>query len=851
MPQTHSDLPMSALLSAALEYAKHGWYVVPLRARGKEPRVLDWVNEASCDPEQIRAWWRRWPDSNIGIACGRNTGLDVLDIDGDEGAATLAALEAEHGPIPATFEVSTRNGRHLYFWANEDVRNSVKNLEIFGPGVDTRAQGGQVVAPPSIHPEGHVYAWRPGHSPRELEAPTSWPPWVIQRFVAYQEERRARPEPRHTVDPVADGAQRYARAALEREVADLAEVGQGGRNDALNRASFNLGQLVGAGALDEYEVWDRLLEACERNGLLEDDGRRQCEKTIRSGVQGGRQQPRAIPEPRYARSREPSAPRPNASPPFEDPPPPDGPDDYMGGGDDGDGDDLPEIINDTKLARMVREADYWLSQDPELFQRGNLLVQVLRDSAPLAGEGRTRQAPRIGEIRPQWLAALSTRRVRWIKRTWKAARGNREGYWEMTPCRPPRDVIGALYERGHWEHVRHLEGVSVCPILRPDGTVLEEPGYDPLTGVLYEPLEQFPPIPEQPDELDAEAALERLCDVVCDFPFESVEHKAAWVAATLTPLARYAFRGPSPLFLFDANTPGAGKGKLANVTSEIGIGAVPAVMVHTRDESEERKRITSYALESEPVVLIDNVEGTFGSSAMCVALTSDTWSDRILGGSRTYKGPLTTTWLMTANNVQLTTDMVRRTCHIRLNVDEERPEERTGFRYPHLEQHVRRHRPQLVAAALTMLRAYCVAGRPDQGLPSWGSFEGWSALVRQAVVFAGMPDPGKTRENLRAVANLDSDALTDFVNALHEHAPEGAGKTVGNILAMARDHEELRDALHAFGGQKALASAKSLGWLLRKHRNRIVDGKAIAGEKDDHRKQWVWWVRRTERTADA
>ncbi|MEZ6073962.1 MAG: hypothetical protein R3C10_27700 [Pirellulales bacterium] len=114
-----------------------------------------------------------------------------------------------------------------------------------------------------------------------------------------------------------------------------------------------------------------------------------------------------------------------------------------------------------------------------------------------------------------------------------------------------------------------------------------------------------------------------------------------------------------------------------------------------------------------------------------------------MGRSEIVEMPLLTTWAATGNNVVLMADTSRRVCHIRLESRLENPEEREGFRHPHLTRWVAENRPVLLAAALTVLAAYCRAGRPDQGLKTWGSFEGWSQLVRQALVWAGQPDPGK------------------------------------------------------------------------------------------------------------
>jgi len=113
---------------------------------------------ATTDESTIRQWWHTEPRYNIGIACGLESGVFVVDIDSHESEVRLAKLEAEHEKLPSTVESITARGRHLYFrYALEHpVHNTASKI---APGVDTRGQGGYVLAPPSIHPSGREYAW--------------------------------------------------------------------------------------------------------------------------------------------------------------------------------------------------------------------------------------------------------------------------------------------------------------------------------------------------------------------------------------------------------------------------------------------------------------------------------------------------------------------------------------------------------------------------------------------------------------------------------------------------------------------------------------------------------------------
>lgn len=156
-----------ALESSALAYLERGWSVIPIEPRGKRP-LVKWEAFQNRLPTkgEIHAWVRRWPSANVGIVTGTISRLVVLDIDpGHGGDDSLVTLEREHGALPHTIEaLSGGGGRHVYFeHPGEPTRNRVG----LAPGIDLRADGGLVVAPPSIHPSGRPYAWEVSHHPDE------------------------------------------------------------------------------------------------------------------------------------------------------------------------------------------------------------------------------------------------------------------------------------------------------------------------------------------------------------------------------------------------------------------------------------------------------------------------------------------------------------------------------------------------------------------------------------------------------------------------------------------------------------------------------------------------------------
>jgi hypothetical protein len=342
----------------------------------------------------------------------------------------------------------------------------------------------------------------------------------------------------------------------------------------------------------------------------------------------------------------------------------------------------------------------------------------------------------------------------------------------------------------------------------------------------------FPPVCERPSLNDAVAARDVLLEAVEDFPFERHVHRAAWLAALLTPLARFAFTGPSPLFLVDANVRAAGKGLSLDTISRIVTGERFTVATYTDDEEELRKRITSLVLAGDRLVLFDNLAGRFGNAVLDAALTGTSWKDRLLGINRMAEGPLYITWYATGNNVAITADTARRVCHIRFESAEEHPERRQGFHHPNLLAWVGENRGRLLAAALTILRGYCAAGRPDLCLHAWGSFEGWSGLPRSAVVWVGLPDPGETRLLLQEQADVVAEGMGALLQCWEQMDPDRRGLTAAEVIQTCKDpplglpgvSTDLRDALESLLGK---LDARTLGTKLRSYRRRVFHGRFI------------------------
>jgi hypothetical protein len=277
---------LSALLDAALGYATGGWPVFPVVPRGKVPATPRGFHDATLNPETIRRRWRI-PDRNVASPTGPVSGFWVLDIDGAEGEANLARLEAEHGPLPATRTALTGGGgRHLLFRYTGPIQSSVGRI---ATAIDVRCDLAYVVLAPSMHPSGRTYAWADGDGSYEI---ATAPEWIVR-------SARKRPDSiaeraAVTVAPRApDRTGAYGRAALDAEIVRLRDAIPGCRNVELNRVAFRLHQLVAGNEIAEQTVVDGLIEACHANGLIGDDGMSAVLRTIRSAASAGMRFPRS------------------------------------------------------------------------------------------------------------------------------------------------------------------------------------------------------------------------------------------------------------------------------------------------------------------------------------------------------------------------------------------------------------------------------------------------------------------------------------------------------------------------------------------------------------------------------
>lgn len=231
------------MLQAALSYIARGWAVFPLYPKDKKPITKNGFKNASTDPEQVRSWWTNTPNANIGIATGG--GIVVIDIDNDpekgkDGSASLKQWEQANGALPPTLSVKTgRGGRHLYY----------KSAESFGcrtsaiPYVDIRGEGGYIVAPPSVHPNGNIYEWETDLNTDTLAEVSA----TVKKLIEWKEPRKRKNPP-------------VGKLPLPGAIAENLNFSEGNRNDGLFRLAASL-QARGA---EDSEILSHIESVNER-----------------------------------------------------------------------------------------------------------------------------------------------------------------------------------------------------------------------------------------------------------------------------------------------------------------------------------------------------------------------------------------------------------------------------------------------------------------------------------------------------------------------------------------------------------------------------------------------------------
>lgn len=502
--------------------------------------------------------------------------------------------------------------------------------------------------------------------------------------------------------------------------------------------------------------------------------------------------------------------------------------------------DRVEILADTDATRITQEAITALKRRGGIYQRSGILVEPRLDPArKLKGLLRPAEELKMVEIHIHRMRSLLAEACRFFI----------EKKDEQVDVHVPEWLPGDVVYRPDWPGIPVVESLSENPTLRADGTIHDTPGYDSNTGNYFSADGVvFQKILDQPTIEDAKRAFNTLMDPFCDFPFVADYDKSVACAIVLTMLARNAIAGPTPPFVIQTSTPRTGKDLLTDVLTIIGTGRQTPGRSLPDNDVEFTKLLLSLGISSARVVSFGNCEGLIGSPALSHAVTRELIGDRLLGANRDVTVALRPVWLFNGNNPYFRSDFGPRVILLTMDAEMEDPQARSGWKHDPLLSYVKRERPRLVAAGLTILRAYCVAGKPKHGRSKRGSFESWDDLIRGALIWLGAADPCAGVVNVRTMADADLDklrallsawrdafkdraiTLAEVVEASRAVAMFGSGRGADIPPNVRRDLSNALASLDAKFGDRYTAS--SIGYAIRHHKNRRLDVVGIGQAKD-------------------
>jgi hypothetical protein len=740
-----------AFLDYALRYAALGWPVFPLKTQRKDPATEHGFKNATTDPSVIREWWKRNPKANIGLPA---TDLFwILDVDPRNGGIeSLELLESKHGKLPDTLQAQTGSGGRHYFF--QTPTGGLPIVHGFLPGMDAQAPGSYVVAAPSVHPNGSPYIWD-GTEEFDRQQILLAPEWLValvrgstggdkgkSGVSTVVPDRWSKGKQHDTLASIAgtmryrgsdyleilavlrvmnetrceepgsdENIQRLAKSAVESwepgvfkqksalnghaasapadpEIdyesclkAETAKVIESKNVSLAYKAEF-ISLCVRAGPEAIFDAREALLKAFPKEfkvkGVGAFDGR------ISKGFA-------AIPIAPVAASTTGLA---------------------------------QVLISGRQLRDISRDAIKQTAvknDPPSLFVRSGCLVHVIQDE---------NERPSVSQVTESRLRGVIARTCDFMKY---------DRFGELKDAFPPVDVVRDIlaFNPITWPFP-HLTNVVEVPVLRPDGSVLDQPGYDKSSGIYYAPasdLKSFP-LPDSPTQEDVLRARGIVEEAIGEFPYVDAASKANLYGLLLTPVLRPAISGCAPLAVVDAPQAGTGKSLLIDVLSIITTGRPAAMMPYPYKEEEMQKQIGASLSAGRQLIVFDNLEGELRSPALALAITAKEFEARILGVSQNMTVSNASTWIVTGNNIRPAGDMPRRCYQIRLNANAAQPYTGRKFTHPRLLKWVTENRSEILHALLVIARYWFSSRSPQLITETVGSFEDWHQTVGSVVTHA-------------------------------------------------------------------------------------------------------------------
>jgi len=828
----------------ALGYAGLGLPVFPLKPGTKKPATKHGFLDATTDPEVIAGpdWWGGNKALNVGVAAGAASGLLVIDLDRKtwikdpsaefgitlaDGAESLQRWLAERGlTLPQVPWVKTPSGG-VHLWMRLNGR-TVRNRNGVLPGVDISGDGGYVAVWPSgirmrfpddprerrkAHPGDFyygTYAWHgcPCQAPlapddlldalEELHGTSSngqgggggGNGWDGDRPKLPPVEQLLEHGLPHPHDDnmtalagslVARGVPRDEAMAILRKVADITA-------ETYPWTDSNLA---------------RKLDSANGKGFGEpvQEGLQTAAAWAQAAGGQGQQSPSTAPVV--------AAPRPDIN---------------CGSGSG------PEAIRAVQKALKDGKIlyTYAVSGKVVMLQESDTIEVDADRTLPLPASAVPAGAPELMN-----LLAHHTRTFR------VSAGKNGPVQFEYTP---QAGFLTAVLSNRLWPGLRQLNGIIGAPVLRPDGTLLQQPGYDPATGLYLANRVRITYVPAAPPADAVSWARDLVLDrVLRDFPWRGPADRANCLAMLVTQVLRHYLRGsPVPFFPVTATDQSSGKTLLATIC---GVLFGQASITWTGDDEELRKTLTSVMTGQEGVITFDNLpEGTVVRSAVLSKLLTDrTWGDRMLGKNGLGQFINDRLWMATGNNLRIGGDMATRSVVIAIDPQMPHPERRSGFAIADLESWIREPANQrdLLTAVLVLVADWAAAGCPEADVVPVRQFTKWArvcgGLLAHHKVDGFLANQG-------AVEDMDDDDA-DWVGFLARCVTVlGTGWVTSERVAGSAADQRWGGSFPTGKGDDPLLSVKSMGKRLAGQEGRYHGTWVLQGWRDPHTKMRLWTV---------
>jgi hypothetical protein len=794
----------------ARDVLRRGYKPVPVPIGGKGPVLSKW-QKLDVTPDTVGRYFDG--GENCGVILGPRSGnLADVDLDCEEAVALAPHFLPRTGSIYG--RAGKRRSHYLYKCGDPPAKAAVKLLdEARAVIVEVRVGGGgkgvQSIWPGSLHPSGERYAFDEDGEPRRVDFADL--DFAARKIAVGSLLVRHWPETnRHE--------------AAMRVGGFLARVGW----SETNIAGFIVATQEAAGVADPGHVENGRLAAV-------DAARNHAETGGGYGLPAlvdffGDAVARAIAKIVGYRGR--AAPEPTSP----------------------DGRPLIQVEGGSLSANADEAEAALIDAGVAFYERSNTLVRpIVKDVDGF--HGKQTKTAQLASVRTAYLRDVLGRHAHWRKFDRRAR--------EWVRCDPPKDTADTVLARaGEWGFPT-IAGIINTPTLRPDGSILDQAGFDPATRLLLLDPPPMAPIPDKPTPADARTALKLLRDLIKGFPLVGEVDRAVMLSTLITPVARGNF-SVAPLHAIDAPVAGSGKSYGHDCAAVIATGQRMPVIAAGRDEEESEKRLGSALLAGQPLVCVDNLSGALSGDALCQYVERPRPLVRVLGRSELIPVETRgTTFFANGNNLVIVGDVCRRVVRARLDAKMEDPELRE-FKTNPLAM-IAADRGAYVRACLTICRAYVAAGRPKPAR-RLASFEGWSDTVRSALIWLGEADPVKSMTAAKA-EDPERAAFRDLLAAWAAAIGTGEAtkKTLKDVVAIAVEktthggaeeatfvngdfNAALQAAVNANGARYRPLTASSLGYWLRARKDAIVGDHRFRHEEASN--VGYWWIEKIGQTDD-